>query len=55
MKKSELNDAVEKYKEETKSAIQTLYDSFDSGKKKDIESDRHLKKFFDRHCVKRDK
>lgn len=51
MKKSELISAVEAAKAETKSALQTVYDSLNQGQQKKIIKDSDVKALFDRYGV----
>lgn len=51
MKKTTLNDAVAKCKDETKAALQTVYDSLNPGQQKQIVKDEKVKELFDRHGV----
>ena len=52
MKKAELIAAVEMAKEETKKALQTVYDSLNHGQQKQIVKDEAVKKLFDLYGVK---
>ena len=51
MKKAELTAAVEAAKAETKSALQTVYDSLNQGQQKKIVKDDAVKALFDRYGV----
>ena len=51
MKKAELTAAVEAAKAETKSALQTVYDSLNQGQQKKIVKDEAVKKLFDLYGV----
>lgn len=51
MKKSELTAAVLAVKEETRNALQTMYDALNSGQKKKIVKDEKVKALFDRYGV----
>lgn len=51
MKKSELKAAVETAKENTRSALQTVYDSLNQGQQKKLLNDEAVKKLFDRYGV----
>lgn len=52
MKKSELAAAVLAAKEETRSALQTMYDALNQGQQKKIVKEEAVKKLFDRYGVK---
>lgn len=51
MKKTELKNAVELAKEETRTALQTVYDALNPGQKKQIVKDENVKKLFDLYGV----
>lgn len=51
MKKTELTAAVEAAKEETKTALQTVYDSLNQGQQKKIVKDEAVKALFDLYGV----
>ncbi len=51
MKKTALNEAVAKCKEETRIALQTVYDSLNQGQQKKILKDKAVKELFDRYNV----
>ena len=51
MTKKELIAAVENAKAETKSALQTVYDSMNQGQQKKIVKDDAVKELFDRYGV----
>ena len=51
MTKNELNAAVEAAKVETKSALQTVYDSLNHGQQKKIVKDEAVKELFDLYGV----
>jgi hypothetical protein len=51
MKKSELNNAVVKAKEETREALQTVYDALNHGQQKQIVKDEKVKRLFDLYGV----
>ena len=51
MKKTTLNNAVAKRKEETKAALQTVYDSLNNGQQKQIVKNEKVKELFDRYGV----
>lgn len=51
MKKSELTAAVEAAKTETRSALQTVYDSLNQGQQKKIVKDEAVKVLFDLYGV----
>lgn len=51
MKKKTLNDAVAKCKEETRVALQTVYDSLNHGQQQKIVKDEKVKELFDRYGV----
>lgn len=52
MKKHELTSAVEAAKAETRNALQTVYDSLNSGQQKKIVKDEAVKALFDLYGVK---
>lgn len=51
MNKTTLNEAVAKCKEETKNALQTVYDALNQGQKKKIVKNEEVKDLFDRYGV----
>ena len=51
MKKEELNVAVETAKVETRTALQTVYDSLNQGQQKKIVKDEEVKALFDLYGV----
>lgn len=51
MKKTELTAAVEAAKAETKTALQTVYDSLNQGQQKKIVKDEAVKALFDLYGV----
>ena len=51
MTKTELQEAVNKAKAETKEAMQTMYDALNQGQRKQIVKDEAVKKLFDLHGV----
>ena len=51
MKKEELNVAIEAAKTETKTALQTVYDSLNHGQRKQIVKDEQVKALFDLYGV----
>lgn len=51
MKKTELNEAVEAAKTETRTALQTVYDAMNQGQQKKILKDETVKKLFDLYGV----
>lgn len=51
MKKTELNTAVETAREETRNALQIVYDSMNHGQQKQIVKDEAVKKLFDLYGV----
>ena len=51
MKKSELDAAVEEATEETKAALQTVYESLNHGQQKQIIKNEAVKKLFDLYGV----
>jgi Fe2+ or Zn2+ uptake regulation protein len=51
MKKQDLNAAVTAAKEETKNALQTVYDALNQGQQKKIVKEPQLKALFDRYGV----
>lgn len=52
MKRQELIDKVAAVKEETKNALQVVYDSLNSGQQKKILKEEAVKALFDRYGVK---
>lgn len=52
MKKSELTEAVEKAKAETREAMQTMYEALNQGQRKKMAKDEKVKKLFDRHGMR---
>ncbi len=51
MKKTALNEAVANCKDETRIALQTVYDSLNQGQQKKITKDEAVKALFDRYGV----
>ena len=51
MKKDELNVAVETTKVETRTALQTVYDSLNQGQKKQVVKNENVKKLFDLYGI----
>lgn len=51
MKKTELTAAVETAREETRNALQIVYDSMNHGQQKQIVKDEAVKKLFDLYGV----
>jgi Fe2+ or Zn2+ uptake regulation protein len=51
MKKTTLNNAVAACKEETRIALQTVYDALNQGQQKKIVKDEGVKALFDRYGV----
>ena len=51
MNKNTLNEAVAKCNDETKNALQTVYDTLNQGQRKKIVKDESVKKLFDRYGV----
>lgn len=51
MTKTELNEAVEVAKAETRTALQTVYDALNQGQQKKIVKDEAVKKLFDLYGV----
>ena len=51
MTKTELKNAVESAKEETRTALQTVYDALNQGQQKKIVKDENVKKLFDLYGV----
>jgi len=51
MKRQELFEKVALVKEETKNALQTVYDSLNQGQQKKIVKDETVKALFDRYGV----
>lgn len=51
MKRTELTQAVETAKAETKTALQTVYDALNQGQQKKIVKDEQVKKLFDLYGV----
>lgn len=51
MKKTTLNEAVTKCKDDTKNALQYVYDSLNQGQQKKIVKDEGVKALFDRYGV----
>lgn len=52
MTKTELNYAVESVKNETRIALQTVYDALNQGQQKKIVKDENVKALFDLYGVK---
>lgn len=55
MKKNELNKATNKFKSETKEALQLLYDNINKGQQKQIVKREEIKKLFDKYGVEYEK
>lgn len=55
MKKSRLTNAVKAAKDETKNALQTVYDALNQGQQKKIVKDENVKALFDLYGVEYDK
>lgn len=51
MNKTTLNEAVAKCKDETRAALQTVFDSLNQGQQKKIVKDEKVKVLFDRYGV----
>ena len=51
MKKTELTEAVENTKTETKNALQTMYDALNKGQQKQIVKNDDVRKLFDLYGV----
>lgn len=51
MKKTDLIAAVKAVKDETRDALQTMYDALNPGQRKQIVKDADVKKLFDRYGV----
>lgn len=51
MKRTELTQAVETAKAETRTALQTVYDALNQGQQKKIVKDEQVKKLFDLYGV----
>lgn len=51
MKKNALNMAVETTKAETRTALQTVYDSLNQGQKKQVVKDENVKTLFDLYGI----
>lgn len=51
MNKTTLNEAVAKRKDETRVALQTMYDALNQGQRKKIVKDESVKELFDRYGV----
>lgn len=51
MKKHKLIEAVQTVKDETRNALQTMYDVLNSGQKKQIVKNEKVKALFDRYGV----
>ena len=51
MTKDRLNNAVKAAKEETREAMQTMYDALNQGQQKKIVKNETVKKLFDRYGV----
>ena len=51
MNKTALNEAVAKCKDETRIALQTVYDSLNQGQRKKIVKDEAVKQLFDLYGV----
>lgn len=52
MTKTELTETVATAKDETRTALQTVYDALNSGQQKKIVKDEAVKKLFDLYGVK---
>ena len=52
MDKTKLNEAVDNFKAETKSALETVYNSLNQGQQKQIVKDEKVKALFDKYGVK---
>lgn len=52
MNKTTLNEAVAKCKDETRVALQTVYDTLNQGQRKKIAKDEQVKALFDLYGVK---
>ena len=52
MTKTELNQAVEDCRNQTKEALQTVYDALNQGQQKKIVKDEKVKELFDLYGVK---
>lgn len=51
MTKSELTNAIQSVKTETRNALQTMYDAMNHGQQKQIVKDEAVKKLFDLYGV----
>lgn len=51
MNKTTLNEAVTKCKDDTKNALQTVYDALNQGQQKKIVKDEAVRELFDRYGV----
>ena len=51
MTKTELNTKIQAVKDETKEALQTVYDALNQGQQKKIIKDEKVKALFDRYGV----
>lgn len=51
MKKTTLDKKVSEVKDETKTALQTMYDALNQGQRKKIVKDEKVKALFDRYGV----
>ena len=51
MTKEELNEAVHMAKDETRNALQTMYEALNQGQQKKIVKDEKVKALFDRYGV----
>lgn len=51
MNKTTLNEAIAKRKDETRVALQTVYDALNQGQRKKIVKDESVKELFDRYGV----
>jgi hypothetical protein len=54
MLKTELNEAVEAYRTQTKEALQTVYNALNHGQQKQIVKDEKVKALFDLYGVEYD-
>ena len=51
MNKDTLNEAVKAYKEETRKALQTVYDELNNGQQKKLLKNDNIKELFERYGV----
>ena len=54
MRKADLTQAVENYRNQTKEALQTMYDALNQGQQKKIVKDEKVKALFDLYGVEYD-